>query len=164
MAALGLRVARRLSLGAVNGGCSPVAMFLLYVTCCFSLAAFNILFFCLVFVSLISMCLGIFLHVYPVWDSLCLLDLIDYFLFHVGEIFNYNPFKNFLIFSNPFFFSSSSGIPIIQMLVHLTLSQRSLRLSSALFILFTLFCSSEVISTILSSSSLIHFMLQIFCY
>jgi len=34
--------------------------------------------------------------------------------------------------------------------------QRSLRLSWALFILFTLFCSSEVISTILSSSSLIH--------
>ena len=39
----------------------------------------------------------------------------------------------------------------------LILSQRSLRLSSLLFILFTLFCSSEVISTILSSSSLILF-------
>ena len=34
--------------------------------------------------------------------------------------------------------------------------QRPLRLSSVLFILFTLFCSSEVISTILSSNSLIH--------
>ena len=43
------------------------------------------------------------------------------------------------------------------MLVHLILSQRSLRQSSVLFILFTLFCSSEVISTILSSSSRIHF-------
>ena len=42
------------------------------------------------------------------------------------------------------------------MLVHLILSQRSLRLSSVLFILFTLFCSSAVISTVLSSSSLIH--------
>ena len=41
------------------------------------------------------------------------------------------------------------------MLVCFIWSQRSLRLSSALFILFTLFCSSEVISTILSSSSLI---------
>ena len=40
------------------------------------------------------------------------------------------------------------------MLVHLILSQRSLRLSSVLFILFTLFCSSEFISTILSSNSL----------
>ena len=91
--------------------------------------------------------------VYPVWDSLCLLDLIDYFLFYVGETFNYKLFKNFLI---PFLFHSSSGNPIIHMLVHLILSQRSLRLSSVLFILFTLFCSSEVISTILSSSSLIH--------
>ena len=41
------------------------------------------------------------------------------------------------------------------MLVHLILSQRSLRASSVLFILSSLFCSSEVISTILSSSSLI---------
>ena len=89
--------------------------------------------------------------VYLVWNSLCLLDLIGYFLLHVGEIFNYNPSKNL---SCPFFFSSS-GTHIIQMLVHLTWSQRSLRLSSARLILFTLFCSSEVISTILSSSSLI---------
>ena len=35
--------------------------FPLYVTCFFSLAAFNILSLCLVFVSLISMCLGVFL-------------------------------------------------------------------------------------------------------
>ena len=32
----------------------------------------------------------------PGWDSLCLLDLIDCFLFHVGEIFNYHLLKNFL--------------------------------------------------------------------
>ena len=83
----------------------------LYVTCCFSLAAFNILSLCLVFVSLImyvSWCVSPW--IYPAWDSLCLLDLIDYFLFHVGEIFNYNLFK---IFSYPFFFSSTSGTPII---------------------------------------------------
>jgi len=42
------------------------------------------------------------------------------------------------------------------MLVDLILSQRSLTLSSVVVILFTLFCSSEVISTILSCSSLIH--------
>ena len=42
------------------------------------------------------------------------------------------------------------------MLVLLILSQNSLRLSSVLFIHFILFCSSEIISTILSSSSLIH--------
>ena len=57
------------------------------------------------------------------------------------------------IFSYSYFFFSSSGTPIIRMLVHLILSQRSLRLSSVLFILFTFFCSSEVISTIVSSSS-----------
>ena len=126
----------------------------LYVTCCFSLAAFNILSLCLVFVSLImyvSRCVSPW--IYPAWDSLCLLDLIDYFLFHVGEIFNYNLFK---IFSYPFFFSSTSGTPIIRMLVCFIFSQMSLRPSSVLFILFTLFCSSEVISTILSSRSLIH--------
>ena len=91
--------------------------------------------------------------VYPVWDSLCLLDLIHYFLFHVGEIFNYNLFENFLI---PPFFFSSSGIPITRLLVCLILSQRFLKLSSVLSIPFTLLCSSEVIFTILSSSSLIH--------
>ena len=69
-----------------------------YVTCCFSLTAFNILSLCLVFVSLISMSWHVSPWVYPVWTSSCLLDLIDYFPFHVGEIFNYNFFKNFLIF------------------------------------------------------------------
>ena len=59
------------------------------------------------------------------------------------------------IFPDPFFFSSSSGTPIIQMLVCLMLSQRSLRVPSILFILFSLLCALEVISTILSSSSLI---------
>ena len=71
-------------------------------------------------------------------ECLCLLDLIDCFLFHVGEIFNYNFFKSFLI---PYLFFSF-GTTVTLMLVHLILSQRSLRLSSVIFILFTLFCSS----------------------
>ena len=75
--------------------------FPLYVTCCFSLVSFNILSLCLVFVSLISMCFGMFLLGFILYGTLCLLDLIDYFLFHTGEIFNYNLFKNFLM---PFFF------------------------------------------------------------
>ena len=45
--------------------------FPLYVTCCFSLAAFNILSLCLVFVSLISMCLGMFLLGFIVYGTLC---------------------------------------------------------------------------------------------
>ena len=43
------------------------------------------------------------------------------------------------------------------MLVQLTLSQKSLRLSLILFILYPLFCSLEVISTILSSNTMICF-------
>ena len=42
-------------------------------------------------------------------------------------------------FSWPFFLSSSSGTPMIQMLGHFTLSQRSLSLSSFLLILFFFF-------------------------
>ena len=118
-----------------------------FVTCCISLAAFNILSLCLVFVTVL-----VFLLEFILYGTFVPLGL-DYFLFHVGEIFNYNLFKNFFI---PFLFLFFFWDPYNLMLVHLILSQRSLRLSSVLFILFTLFCSSEVISTILSSSSLIH--------
>ena len=41
------------------------------------------------------------------------------------------------IFSYPFFFSSSSGTPIILMLVHLILSQRSLRQFFSFFLLYS---------------------------
>ena len=59
------------------------------------------------------------------------------------------------IFSWSFFLSSSSGTPMIQMLGHLTLSWRSLRLSSFLLIHFSFFLSDSFISTILSFTSLI---------
>ena len=88
---------------------------------------------------------------YPVWGSSCLFDLTEYLLFHVGEIFSYNLFKNFL---KPFPFISSSGSPNFRILVYLSLPQGSLRLS-ILLIPCSLLCSSAVISTILSSSSLI---------
>ena len=91
--------------------------------------------------------------VYPVWDSLCLLDFKDSFLFHVGEIFNYNLFKNFLI---PFLFLFLFWDPCNSNIGVFGIVSEVSRLSSVLFILFTLFCYSEVISTILSSSSLIH--------
>ena len=47
------------------------AGFPLYVTCCFSLAAFNSLSLCLVFVSLSSMCLGMFLLGFILYGTLC---------------------------------------------------------------------------------------------
>ena len=59
------------------------------------------------------------------------------------------------IFFLPFSLSSLSGTLIMRMLVHLTLPQRSLSLSLFLFILFSLFCSAAVVSTILSSRSFI---------
>ena len=126
--------------------------FLLYVTCCFSLAAYNILSLCLVFVSLISMCLGVFLLGFILYGTLC--TSWTWLTISFTMLGKFSTIISSKISSYPFFFSSS-GTPIIQILVHLILSQRSLRLSSVLFILFTLFCSSEIISTILSSSSLI---------
>ena len=45
--------------------------FSLDVTCCFSLANFNILSLCLVFVSLISMCLGVILLGLILYGTLC---------------------------------------------------------------------------------------------
>ena len=70
----------------------------LCVICSFSLAAFNICSLCLIFVSLINMCLGGVSHfVYPVWDSLGFLDLGDYFLPHFREVFSYYLLKYFLM-------------------------------------------------------------------
>ena len=124
----------------------------LYVICCFSLVAFNIFSLYLIFVSLINLCLSIFLVLFILNGTLCFLDMGDYFLSHVREIFYYDLFKYFL---RPFLYLFFFWNPIIQMLVCLTLFQRSLRLSSFLFILFSLFCSAANISTILSSRSLI---------
>ena len=45
--------------------------FPLYVNCCFSLTAFNILSLCSVFVSLISMCLDLFLLGFVLYGTLC---------------------------------------------------------------------------------------------
>ena len=70
----------------------------LCVICCFSLAAFNICSLCLIFVNLINMCLGeVSPWVYPVWDSLGFLDLCDYFLPHLGEVFSYYLLEYFLM-------------------------------------------------------------------
>ena len=127
--------------------------FPVYVTCCFSLVSFSYISLCLVFVSLISIFFGVFLLGFILYGTLCAswTWLIISFSM-LGKFSTIIPSK---IFSYPFFFSSSSGTPIIQMLVHLILSQRSLKLSSVIFLFYTLYCSSEVISIILSYSSLI---------
>ena len=77
---------------------------------------------------------GVSPWVYTLWGSLGFLDLGSYFLSHFRKVLSHYLLKYFLF---PFFLSSSSGTPMIWMLGHLTLSQRSLRLSSFLVVLFS---------------------------
>ena len=126
----------------------------LYSICCFSLVVFNIPLY-IFFVSLISVSLCS-PWVYPVWDSLCFLNLSECFLFHIRECLVYNLFKYFLW---PFISLFSSGTPIIQMFVGFIMYQRSLRnllISFIFFFLLLLFFSMAVIFTTLSSTSFIH--------
>ena len=98
----------------------------LQVTNFFSFAAFKILSLSLNLLHFnfdVSWCGP--LRVQLVWDSLCFLNLHVYFLHQIREVF-------FIIFSNKFSVSCSSslaGIPIIQVLLHLEMSQRFLILS-----------------------------------
>ena len=123
----------------------------LCVICCFSLAAFNICSLCLIFINLINMCLGVFhlgfIWFGTLWVSWTWVAISSPILGKLSTIISSS------IFLCPFFLSSS-GTPMIQMLGHLTLSQRSLRLSSFLLIRFSFFLSDSFISTILSSTSL----------
>ena len=81
-----------------------------------------------------------------------------YFLSHVREVFSCYLLRYFI----GSFLSSPSGTPRRQILLCLILSQRSLRLPSFLFLLFSIFCSPAVISTILSSRSFIHSSASVF--
>jgi len=120
------------------------------------LVAFSLLLFvlslCLIFVSLISMCLGMFLLGSILYEALWAFWTWLTISFPVLGKFSTIISSN--IFSYPLFFSSSSGTPIIRMLVHLILFKKSLRLSSALCIPFPLYCSSAVISIILSEKAM----------
>ena len=113
----------------------------LCVICCFSLAAFNICSLYLIFVNLINMCFGLFCLGFILFGTLGFLDLGGYFLPYFREVFNYYLLKYFL-----WLFFLSSGTPVIRMLRPLTLSQRFLRLSSFLLILFSFFLSASFIS------------------
>ena len=93
--------------------------------------------------------LGVFCFELILLSTLGFLDIGGYLFPH---------FKNFWLLSTQVFSHALSfGTPIIQMLGHLTLSQRFLRLSSFIFFLFSFFfLSASFISIILSSTSLIH--------
>ena len=125
---------------------------LLYVIHCFSLADFNI--FVSNFVSLIGMCLSMFLLGFILYRILHILDLVDYFPSHFREVFNYNLFKYFLRpFLFLFSFWNSNNVNVGMFNVVLEVSKIVL----ISFLFFSLFCSAAVTSTILSSSSLIQF-------
>ena len=119
----------------------------LYVSSYFSLAAVKILYF--IFNSNMPWCESLSFHL--ICNSLCFLDLVMIFFPVLGK---FSTIISSNIFSGPFFFSSSSETRIVQMLVHLMVYQRSLRVSSFLLIIFSLFCSMADISTILYSRSL----------
>ena len=59
----------------------------LCVICCFSLATFNIYSLCLIFVSLINMCLGVFLLGFILYETL-FLELGGCFLPHFRKVFD----------------------------------------------------------------------------
>ena len=115
----------------------------LYVICHFSLVAFNTLSLSLTFVSLITMCLGVFLLGFILPGTLC--ASWTWLTISFPMFGKFSSIITLNVFSGPFSLDSPSGTPIMRVLVHLMLSQRFPRLSSFLFILFfyILFCSSD---------------------
>ena len=109
----------------------------LCVICCFSLAAFNICSLCLIFVNLINMCLGVYCLGFILFGTLWV--SWTWVIISFPILGKFSTIISSSIFSWPFFLSSSSGTPMIRMLGHLTLFQRSLRLSSFLLIHFPFF-------------------------
>ena len=101
----------------------------LCIICCFSLASFNICSLCLIFINLINMCLWVFHLQFILFWTLWVSWIWVAISFPILGKFSTTISSS--IFSWPFFLSSS-GTPMIQILGHLTLSQRSLRLSSFL--------------------------------
>ena len=106
----------------------------LCVICCFSLAAFNICSLRLIFVNLINMCLGVFHLGFILFGTLWV--SWSWVIISFPILGKFSTIISSSIFSWSFFLSSS-GTPMIRMLGRLTLSQRSLRLSSFILILFS---------------------------
>ena len=100
----------------------------LHVICNFSLDAFNILSLSLIFVILFTVHLDVFLLGFICPGTLCTSwTLFTIFFPILGK---FSAIISSDIFSDPFSLSSPSGVLIMWMLIHLMLSQRSLRLSS----------------------------------
>ena len=124
----------------------------LCVICCFSLAAFNICSLCLILVNLINMCLGVFHLGFILFGTLCV--SWTWMTISFSILGKFSTIISLSIFSWPFFLSSS-WTPMNQMLGCLTLSQRSLRLSS--------FNSFSPLCFIYFHLSILHLTCPIFC-
>ena len=107
----------------------------LSVMCCFSLAAFNTCPLCLILFSLINMCLGVSHLGFTVFGTLWFSRTWVANSFPI--LGKFSTIISSDIFSWPFFLSSSSGTPVIRMLGHLTLSQKSVMLYSFFKIIFS---------------------------
>ena len=117
----------------------------LYVICYFNIVSLT-----LIFVTLITMCLGVFLLGFILPGTLCASCwLCPSPCSGRFQLLSLQTFSQVLSLSLLLL-----GL-LMWMSVHLMLSERSLRLSSFLFILFSIFCSVAVISTILFSRSFI---------
>ena len=96
---------------------------------------------------------GVSSWVYPIWNSLCFLDLGDYFLPHFREVFNYYLLKYVLmVFLFVFFFWDSYDSNVGTFNTVLEVSEIVLISFNSFFFCFL---SDSFISTILSSVLLI---------
>ena len=125
----------------------------------FSLVAFNILSFSLIFVWLITLYFGMFLFGFILPWTLCFLDLVGHFLSHVREVFRYYLFKYF----PRSFLSFPSRTPVMWMLVCLKLLQQSLRWSPFLFVLLSIFILGQWFTPFCPPGHLAILLPQLFC-
>ena len=123
---------------------------LLCVICCFSLAAFNICSFCLIFLNLINMCFGVFRL------GLSCLELSGFL--GLGWIFP-SPFQGSFQLLSPQIFSHALSFCFL-LLGHLCSNVGAFNIvpeisEAVLLYFYSFFHSASFISTILSSSSLV---------
>ena len=113
----------------------------LFVICCFSHAAFNICSFCLIFISLINMCLGVFHIVFILFETLGFLDLGGYFFPHFRDVFNYYLINYFLMpFLFVFFWGSCDlDVGVFNIIAEFSKVAQFLLILFFLFSLFNLF-------------------------
>ena len=109
--------------------------------------------------------------IYPVWDSLHFLALIDYFLSHIREAFNYNLFK---YFSVPFFlfffwdpYNSNVGmfnvVPEISETVFITFLFIYLFIYTYSRFLLVIYFIHIILYTSIPMSSLLFILFSLFC-